>query len=198
MCPPEMWPVTDTITASTMPCARATPTRPAGSDPRRITTEPAPMKTKASVPMNSAAARCQIRSTIPPRLVRSRPNALPPARRAAYPGGRSMSRSRGGPTARISRVKVLLVSPNPDTRELMGLAVAGISRALGEGIDFLEAENGERGLTLAWRERPEVVVAEEIASRAGAFAMAKDLRGQSQPIPGVIVILLDRPHDSWL
>jgi DNA-binding response OmpR family regulator len=95
-------------------------------------------------------------------------------------------------------VKVLLVSPNPDTRELMGLAVAGISRALGEGIDFLEAENGERGLTVAWRERPEVVVADEIASRAGAFAMAKDLRGQSQPFPGVIVILLDRPHDSWL
>ena len=103
-----------------------------------------------------------------------------------------------GPTARITRVKALLVSPNPEMRELMGLAVAGISRALGKPLEFLEAGDGERGLRVAWRERPDVVVADEIASRAGAFAMAKDLRGQSEPFPGVIVILLDRPHDGWL
>ena len=41
-------------------------------------------------------------------------------------------------------------------------------------------------------------MADEIASRAGAFALAKDLRGQTAPFPGVIVILLDRPHDAWL
>jgi DNA-binding response OmpR family regulator len=95
-------------------------------------------------------------------------------------------------------MKVLLVSPKPESRELMGLAVAGISRSLDEQIEFLEASNGERGLAVAWRERPDVVVADEIASRAGAFALAKDLRGQDEPFPGVIVILLDRPHDSWL
>jgi DNA-binding response OmpR family regulator len=95
-------------------------------------------------------------------------------------------------------VKVLLVSPRAESRELMGLAVGGIGRKLGAPVELLEAGNGELGLRLAWRERPDVVVADEFASRAGAFAMARDLRGQVEPFPGVIVILLDRPHDTWL
>jgi DNA-binding response OmpR family regulator len=95
-------------------------------------------------------------------------------------------------------VKALLVSPNPEARELMGLAVAGISRALGRPLEFVEASNGEVGLRVARRERPDLVVADEIASRAGAFALAKDLRGQTEPFPGVIVILLDRHQDGWL
>jgi DNA-binding response OmpR family regulator len=95
-------------------------------------------------------------------------------------------------------VKVLLVSPNAEARELMGLAVAGISRRLQERLQFLEAVNGEEGAAAAWRERPDVIVADEIASRAGAFALAKDLRGQMRPFDGVIVILLDRPQDAWL
>ena len=95
-------------------------------------------------------------------------------------------------------MKTLLVSPNPETRELMGLAVAGISRTLGRRLEFLEAADGDRALRVARRELPEVVIADEIASRAGAFAMAKDLRGQTEPFPGVIVILLDRHQDDWL
>jgi len=95
-------------------------------------------------------------------------------------------------------VKALLVSPNPETREFMGLAVAGISRTLGRRLEFLEAADGDRALRVARRELPEVVIADEIASRAGAFAMAKDLRGQTEPFPGVIVILLDRHQDDWL
>jgi DNA-binding response OmpR family regulator len=95
-------------------------------------------------------------------------------------------------------VKVLLVSPNPETRELVSLAVSGISRALGEQLEFLEATNGERALKVAWRERPDVVIADEFASRAGAFAMARDLKGATEPFRGVIVILLDRHQDEWL
>lgn len=95
-------------------------------------------------------------------------------------------------------MKALLVSPNSETRELMGLAVAGISRTLGRPLEFLEAADGDRALRVARRELPEVVIADEIASRAGAFAMAKDLRGQTEPFPGVIVILLDRHQDDWL
>jgi DNA-binding response OmpR family regulator len=95
-------------------------------------------------------------------------------------------------------VKVLLVSPSPESRELMGLAVAGISRRLVERLQFLEAGNGEQGIAVAWKEQPDVVVADEIASRAGAFALAKELRGQTRPFEGVIVILLDRPQDAWL
>lgn len=95
-------------------------------------------------------------------------------------------------------VKVLLVSPDPESRELMALAVAGIERRLGAPLELLEATNGERGLRAAFRERPDAVVADEIASRAGAFSLAKDLRGAPEPYPGAIVILLERRQDAWL
>ena len=39
---------------------------------------------------------------------------------------------------------------------------------------------------------------DEIASRAGAFALAKALRDDPSPFTGVIVILLERKHDAWL
>lgn len=90
------------------------------------------------------------------------------------------------------------MSASPEVRDLMRLAVDGVERSLDERLEFLEATDGDRGIRVAWRERPDVVVADEIASRAGAFALAKDLRGQAEPFPGVIVILLDRPQDAWL
>ena len=99
---------------------------------------------------------------------------------------------------RMPDVKVLLVSPDPRSRELMGLVVASIERRLATRLEFVEASNGERGLALARRERPDVIVADEIASRAGAFALARDLRGATEPYPGVIMILLERKHDMWL
>lgn len=95
-------------------------------------------------------------------------------------------------------VKVLLVSPDPRSRELMALAVRGIERRLGARLAFLEATDGERGLAMAFRERPDAVVADEIASRAGAFSLAKDLRGAPEPYPGAILILLERRQDAWL
>lgn len=95
-------------------------------------------------------------------------------------------------------MKVLLVSPDPRSRELMRLTVAGIERRLGSPLSFVEATNGERGVRMAWRERPDVVVADESASRMGAFALAKDLRGAEEPFRGGIVILLDRRQDEWL
>ena len=96
-------------------------------------------------------------------------------------------------------VKVLVVSPDPKSRQAMGLAVRGIRRALGAAsIELIEASDGERGIALARSEAPDVIVADEIASRAGAFALAHDLRNRREPFPGLIVILLDRPHDAWL
>ncbi len=80
----------------------------------------------------------------------------------------------------------------------MRVAVAGIERRLGARLEFLEAADGVAGLRLAWREQPDAIVAEEIASRMGAFALAKDLRGAEQPYTGAIVILLDRRQDVWL
>jgi DNA-binding response OmpR family regulator len=93
-------------------------------------------------------------------------------------------------------VKVLLVSPDPESREMMQLAAADLAR---DGdVEYFEAANGELGVRRAWKVLPDVVIADEISSRAGAFALAHDLRGAPEPFPGAIVILLDRKHDAWL
>lgn len=95
-------------------------------------------------------------------------------------------------------VEVLLVSPDPASRELMALAVRSIERRVGTELRFRAARNGELGLRAALRDRPELIVADEIASRAGAFALAKSLRDHPEPYTGTIVILLERKHDAWL
>lgn len=95
-------------------------------------------------------------------------------------------------------MKALVISPVPELREQFRVALRSAERRTEERWEYLEARNGIEGLRLAWRELPDVVVADQIASGAGAFAVAKDLRGQDQPFPGVIVIALARPHDAWL
>ena len=95
-------------------------------------------------------------------------------------------------------VDVLLVSPDPASRELMALAVRSIERRIGSTLRFRAAKNGELGIRAALRDRPQIVVADEIASRAGAFALTKALRDDPVPFTGVIVILLERAHDKWL
>lgn len=95
-------------------------------------------------------------------------------------------------------VDVLLVSPDPSSRELMALAVRSIERRIGSRLRFRAARNGELGVRAALRDRPDIVVADEIASRAGAFALARSLRDDHEPFTGVIVILLERKHDVWL
>ena len=95
-------------------------------------------------------------------------------------------------------MKVLLVSPDASSRELMALAVRSIERRIGEPIEFSEARDGAAGIRVARRTEPDAIVAEEIASRAGAFALSMDLRNQDRPYPGAIVVLLERKHDAWL
>jgi CheY-like chemotaxis protein len=95
-------------------------------------------------------------------------------------------------------VEVLLVSPDPASRELMALVVRSIERRLGNELRFRAAANGELGTRSALRDRPEIVVADEIASRAGAFGLTKTLRDDPEPFAGVIVILLERKQDAWL
>ena len=95
-------------------------------------------------------------------------------------------------------MRVLLVSADRSSRELMRVSVGSLERRLGEPLTFLDAENGEEGARIGLRERPDAVVADEIASRAGAFSLAKDLRGAADPYLGPIVILLERKQDAWL
>ena len=98
----------------------------------------------------------------------------------------------------VPGVDVLLVSPDPASRDQMALSVRSIERALRTELRFRAAANGELGIRAALRDRPDIVVADEIASRAGAFALAKALRDDSVPFTGIIVILLERKHDAWL
>ena len=95
-------------------------------------------------------------------------------------------------------MRVLLVSPDANARDLMRVAVGSLERRLGEPVSFLDALDGELGARVGLRERPDAVVADEIASRAGAFSMARDLRGAPNPYLGPIVIILERKHDAWL
>lgn len=97
-----------------------------------------------------------------------------------------------------ARVQVLVISGDPAVREWVALAVRSAQRRLNEPFEVLEANDGVRGAALAWRRLPDVVVADEITSRAGAFAVARDLKGADPPFPGVVVILLERPQDQWL
>lgn len=93
---------------------------------------------------------------------------------------------------------VLLVAADPGTRELMRLAVGSLERRTGAPLRFLEASDGVRGAEVAFRERPDVVVTDEIASPAGGFHLSRELRGATEPYPGAIVILLERRQDAWL
>jgi DNA-binding response OmpR family regulator len=93
---------------------------------------------------------------------------------------------------------ILLVSPDERSRELMALSVRSIERRVGGELRFRAAANGELGLRAALRDRPDVIVTDEIASRAGAFALAKGVRDDQEPFGGIIVILLERKHDAWL
>jgi len=99
---------------------------------------------------------------------------------------------------RIPAVKVLLVSPDPDVRQTMAVAVRSVGRSLDDSFEVVEASDGLRASRLAWRELPDVVVTDEIASRMGAFALARDLKGADPPHPAAVVILLDRRQDEWL
>jgi DNA-binding response OmpR family regulator len=95
-------------------------------------------------------------------------------------------------------VQVLVISGDPAVREWVAVALRSAGRRLNEPFEVLEASDGVRGAALAWRRLPDVVVADEITSRAGAFAVARDLKGADPAFPGVVVILLDRPQDEWL
>jgi len=95
-------------------------------------------------------------------------------------------------------MKVLLVSADPKVREIMALVTRSVRRRLDEPFESVEASDGVQGIAMAWRHLPDVVIVDEIASRAGAFAVAKDLKGAGPPFPGAVVILLERPQDTWL
>lgn len=80
----------------------------------------------------------------------------------------------------------------------MALVVRSLERRMGGELRFRAARDGDLGTKAALRERPDVVVADEFASRAGAFGLARTLRDDADPFTGTIVIFLERAHDAWL
>lgn len=96
-------------------------------------------------------------------------------------------------------MKLLVVSANPQVREEMAITVRSVERRSGRSVDIvLEARDGLEGIAMARRHSPQVVIADEIMSRAGAFALARDLKGSSPPFAGAVFILLERREDEWL
>jgi len=98
----------------------------------------------------------------------------------------------------MTPVKALIISPDPEMRRLLQVAVRTVERRTGEQWEFLEASNGVYALKIAWRDRPDLVVADEIASGAGAFAVARDLKGATDPFSGAVILVLARAQDTWL
>jgi DNA-binding response OmpR family regulator len=92
----------------------------------------------------------------------------------------------------------LVISPDPDLREQLRVAVRSAERQTEEPWRSLEATNGIDGMRVAWRELPDLVVADEIASGAGGFAVARDLKGATEPFGGAVILVLARPQDEWL
>ncbi len=90
------------------------------------------------------------------------------------------------------------MAPDPASRALMRIVVRSIERTAGSPLVFLEAADGSEGVRIGLRERPDAIVADEIASREGAFSLARTLRGDPDPFTGAIVILLERKQDAWL
>jgi hypothetical protein len=79
----------------------------------------------------------------------------------------------------------------------MALAVRSIERRVGSPLGSAPRERRARdpcGAPRPARDRGRG----RVASRAGAFALAKALRDDTAPFTGVIVILLERKHDAWL
>jgi DNA-binding response OmpR family regulator len=95
-------------------------------------------------------------------------------------------------------VKILLISSDPRVRDTMAVIMRSVKRSRGEEPEFLEARDGIRGAALAWRHRPDVVVADEITSRAGAFSVARELKNADPAFSGRVIIFLDRRQDEWL
>jgi DNA-binding response OmpR family regulator len=96
-------------------------------------------------------------------------------------------------------VNVLVVSADPAVRQQMELTVRSVERTLGRPFDaFLQASDGVQAIAMVGRRGAGIVVADEITSRAGAFAIARDLKGADPPFPGFIAILLERSQDAWL
>lgn len=91
-----------------------------------------------------------------------------------------------------------MISADPALREQLRVSVRTAERRTGEQWTSIEAANGIQGIKLAWQELPDLILADQITSGAGAFAVAKELKGAPRPHPGGVILILARKQDAWL
>jgi DNA-binding NarL/FixJ family response regulator len=91
-----------------------------------------------------------------------------------------------------------VVSDEAGVRDVMSVVARSAARTTGSQVEVEQAKDGLAGMRMAWRDLPEVVIADQISSRAGGFALARDLTGADPRFPGRVVVLLDRSQDEWL
>ena len=75
-------------------------------------------------------------------------------------------------------------------------ARAWIRRALDPSFQIDEAANGLEALKRARDEGYDLVVADETTEAFGAFGLARELK--ILPYPPAVIVLLERPQDTWL
>jgi DNA-binding response OmpR family regulator len=89
----------------------------------------------------------------------------------------------------MPRMNVLIVSRSERAR-------AWIRRALDPSWEIDEAANGLEALKRAQDEGYDLVVADETTEPFGAFGLARELK--ILPYPPAVIVLLERPQDTWL
>ena len=77
----------------------------------------------------------------------------------------------GLPADRTKPARVLLVDDDASIRRLCSLSLRSV------GIEVLEAEDGQRGLEQARRERPDLVLMDVMMPGLDGFELARALRG---------------------
>jgi len=86
-------------------------------------------------------------------------------------------------------MNVLVVSRSERAR-------AWMRRALDRAMQIDEASNGLEALARAREEAYDLVIADETTEPFGAFGLARELK--ILPEPPAVIVLLERPQDTWL
>ena len=90
----------------------------------------------------------------------------------------------------ISPKKVLIIDDDADYRALMGEVLAM------EGWRVLEAGDGEAGLDMVNKERPDVVLCDLLMPRSNGFLVCRKIRGDFTLRHTKIVVTSGRDYDS--